>query len=121
LDDRKESPTREGLLTLKSFELEKPESWPEGQTLILDNTHAKCANAQKQDPDCDDDRAEEQIPFSDSAHMRSPYDGRRLSGTRKGVRCSCGLGALAILERKALGMFNGLHRKVDVQARKARA
>jgi hypothetical protein len=80
LDGRKDSPTREGLLTLKFFELEKPESWPEGQTLILDDTNTECANAQNQDPDCDNDRAEEQIPFSDRAHMRSPSDGWRVRG-----------------------------------------
>ncbi len=47
-------------------------------------------------------------------------NGWRLSGERSGakrVRCSRGLGALAILERKAPGMLNGLHRKVHVQIR----
>jgi hypothetical protein len=79
---RKESHTQEGLLTLNAFEMEKPESWPEGQTLVLDDTKAECANAQNQDPDCDDDRAEEQIPFSNSAHMRSPSNAWRVSGER---------------------------------------
>jgi hypothetical protein len=45
-------------------------------------------------------------------------NGWRLSGDggeADGVRCSRGLGALAVRERKALGVLNGLHRKVHVQ------
>ena len=97
LNRRKESDGRKGLLTLKSVEMEKLESWPKSQTLILDYTNAECANAQNQDPDCDDDRAEEQSPFSDSAHMGSPSNGLRVSGERRAegderVRCTRVLG-----------------------------
>lgn len=69
LNGRKESQSREGLrAALNPVEMEKPEGWPQGQTLVLDNANAECADAENQDPDCDDHRAEEQSPLSDGAH-----------------------------------------------------